>query len=585
MKEIDEKDETSIIESKSKNETSEDYSQKKKRSFISLFSEDASILKENKKMIVLIKKLKQMKKQGKTFEEFYSIIPQLLKEINSNITEIVDENNNSLAHLLVNEENIELLKIICNVYYLLLINKNDFYTWFFKENNEKMTILDIASIKAEGEILQYLYGIISRTDGSKLKFNFKKNNFFHFSAKYNRYYSILFWYDKLQLYFPNLKIIDLSNNYNITPLQYACYHGAINCVELLLDLQADINAIDQDGKSVLTYAVYSGNIRIIKKLLIRGADKRIKDFKGKTPYNYACENNKLNISYLLKNLNYIDKIKKYFKCNKNILEIKQLKNDKNDFELILYLLFYLIFIIIFSLRIIFVSDYQNLQSSKIYITFSFYCLGLNIFFLFISLILTIYFKCIVSYKQHIKNNKKNLLRMYDNSSNICIKCIRIKKSKTIHCAVCNLCIDDWDHHCFWLNACITTKNKKKIVIFLISIICLFFTNIFFSICFLIIYYLENENYRDIFILKIFTSIENKDNILIFKYFYVSFFFIYFILFTILFIYNLCSIMFSSQNSRRTNEKISRESSYINENNMKKYHGQLIDSYIDRNNDD
>ena len=44
-------------------------------------------------------------------------------------------------------------------------------------------------------------------------------------------------------------------------------------------------------------------------------------------------------------------------------------------------------------------------------------------------------------------------------------------------------------------------------------------------------------------------------------------------------------MFSSQNSRRTNEKISRESSYINENNMKKYHGQLIDSYIDRNNDD
>ena len=74
-------------------------------------------------------------------------------------------------------------------------------------------------------------------------------------------------------------------------MHYACYHGSINCVELLLDLGADVNAVDKDGKSVLTYAVYSGDMRIVKKLLIHGADKAIKDVDGNSPYNFACEMN------------------------------------------------------------------------------------------------------------------------------------------------------------------------------------------------------------------------------------------------------------------------------------------------------
>ena len=51
----------------------------------------------------------------------------MLKEINSNITNILDDNNNTLAHLLANEEKLELLKIVCNIYYLLL----KFLIWTF----------------------------------------------------------------------------------------------------------------------------------------------------------------------------------------------------------------------------------------------------------------------------------------------------------------------------------------------------------------------------------------------------------------------------------------------------------------------
>ena len=332
-------DDNILTTRKVKERSLKDLPQVIKASFISTCSDGSAAGREAYKLMIdFIKKLKVLKKEGKTKDDFYTMIPPLLREINQNICEIIDDNNNTFAHLLVNEENIELLKTVCDIYYLLIINKDEFYDWFLKENNENLTILDKASIKCNREMLEYFYEIISRTDGSKLKFNIKKNNIFHFSAKYNQYYSILFWYDKLQPYFPHLKLIDLSNLFDITPLHYACYHGSINCVELLLDLGADVNAVDKDGKSVLTYAVYSGDMRIVKKLLIHGADKAIKDVDGNSPYNFACEMNKRQIVHLLKVNSCLDKVKVISCCNVNNLEIKQLKSKRNDFDLMIYLL-------------------------------------------------------------------------------------------------------------------------------------------------------------------------------------------------------------------------------------------------------
>ena len=596
MKEIDDDEEdeeqSSILTGNSKIATNFALPEKIKRTFINSNNRknENSFLEigNNKFMIDLIKNLKKLKKEGKNKDDFYSILPPLLKKININISKIVDDNNNTLAHLLINEENTELLKIVCNVYYLLLTNRNEFYDWFLKENNENLTILDMASINSNKEMLEYLYEIISRTDGSKFNFNSKKNNFFHFSAKYNKYFSILFWYDKLQPYFPYLKLIDLSNEYNITPLHYACYHGALNCVELLLDLQADINAIDKDGKSVLTYAVFSGETKIIKKLLIRGANKTIKDLEGKTPYFYAIKNNKFDIAQMLKNYKFDDNIKNFITCNYEKTEINQLKNKRNDFEIIIYLLFYLLLIIIFSLRVFFISNYKDFKSSLNYLKFGIICLGLSSLFLFISFIFIIYFKCIISFKQHIKKDKKNFLLMYDNTSNICIKCIRIKKQNTIHCVVCNLCIDDWDHHCFWLNTCISKNNKNIFTTFLFAIICFLFINIIFSICFLIVYFIEDQEERDKFIVNIFSNFnydEIRKNmwIWILKCFYVSFFAIYLIFFLIIFVYYFSLIMISPSKAQEIIEvNENRETLNMNSNNIDEFNENLIDSYIDNN---
>ena len=582
-------DDNILTTRKVKERSLKDLPQVIKASFISTCSDGSAAGREAYKLMIdFIKKLKVLKKEGKTKDDFYTIIPPLLREINRNICEIIDDNNNTFAHLLVNEENIELLKTVCDIYYLLIINKDEFYDWFLKENNENLTILDKASIKCNREMLEYFYEIISRTDGSKLKFNIKKNNIFHFSAKYNQYYSLLFWYDKLQPYFPHLKLIDLSNLFDITPLHYACYHGSINCVELLLDLGADVNAVDKDGKSVLTYAVYSGDMRIVKKLLIYGADKTIKDADGNNPYNYAYEMNKRQIVHLLKVNSCLDKLKAISCCNVNNIEIKQLKSERNDFDLMIYLLLYFIFIIIFSLRFFFASNYKDL-SSWLYIRIGLYCFFLSAIFLVLSLIIFAYFKCIAKYPQHLVKNKRNLLIMYDNSNNICVKCIRIKKPNTIHCVVCDLCIDNWDHHCFWLNACINKNNIKIFVLFIILMVCLLFTNLIFSICFLILFLVEEDkSKRDIFIINIFSNLnydDYKENMFIWRFLYLCFFSLYFLLFLFLFFYNFSAIILSSKNSKIRKEEIAATSSSYTTNTNNDYYNKLIDSYIDKSGDD
>ncbi len=33
-----------------------------------------------------------------------------------------------------------------------------------------------------------------------------------------------------------------------------------------------------------------------------------------------------------------------------------------------------------------------------------------------------------------------------------------RKLSSRHCRVCDKCVDDYDHHCLWLNNCVGKKN-------------------------------------------------------------------------------------------------------------------------------
>ncbi|MBF0433037.1 MAG: ankyrin repeat domain-containing protein [Fibrobacteria bacterium] len=73
-----------------------------------------------------------------------------------------------------------------------------------------------------------------------------------------------------------------------TALISAASNGALEVVELLIDLKADINARDAFGTTALHEAAYNGHIRIVERLLEKKADANANGENGTTPLMSAA---------------------------------------------------------------------------------------------------------------------------------------------------------------------------------------------------------------------------------------------------------------------------------------------------------
>jgi ankyrin repeat protein len=72
-------------------------------------------------------------------------------------------------------------------------------------------------------------------------------------------------------------------------LSFAAREGCVDCVPVLLDAGADINAVDQDGITALLISMINGHYDVAGVLLERGADANIADRTGRTPLYSAVD--------------------------------------------------------------------------------------------------------------------------------------------------------------------------------------------------------------------------------------------------------------------------------------------------------
>jgi ankyrin repeat protein len=72
-------------------------------------------------------------------------------------------------------------------------------------------------------------------------------------------------------------------------LSFAAREGCVECVPVLLDAGAEINAADQDGITALLMAMINGHYDVAGVLLERGADPNIADRTGRTPLYSAVD--------------------------------------------------------------------------------------------------------------------------------------------------------------------------------------------------------------------------------------------------------------------------------------------------------
>lgn len=52
---------------------------------------------------------------------------------------------------------------------------------------------------------------------------------------------------------------------------------------------------------------------------------------------------------------------------------------------------------------------------------------------------------------------------------MCPDCLVLRTPRSRHCAICNRCVERFDHHCPWLNNCVGIRNNNAFIFFLISL--------------------------------------------------------------------------------------------------------------------
>jgi len=90
------------------------------------------------------------------------------------------------------------------------------------------------------------------------------------------------------------------NEQKAAPLQLAVEHNHLKIVTLLLDNNADPNALEQNGCTPLHAAAQNGNQEIIRALLFNGANLAIRDQNNKLPIDMAIEAGHKEAAGLLK---------------------------------------------------------------------------------------------------------------------------------------------------------------------------------------------------------------------------------------------------------------------------------------------
>ena len=53
---------------------------------------------------------------------------------------------------------------------------------------------------------------------------------------------------------------------------------------------------------------------------------------------------------------------------------------------------------------------------------------------------------------------------------LCPECEVIRTPRSKHCAICNKCVDRFDHHCPWLNNCVGIYNHNPFLVFITSLL-------------------------------------------------------------------------------------------------------------------
>ena len=291
-------------------------------------------------------------------------------------------------------------------------------------------------------------------------------NMIHKAAQGNKPSAIIYFNKKYGM------SLDATDENLMNALHLASANGMDNSVIYLLSLGLDPNIKDKFGYTALHYAVKKNHTRIIKKLLQRGADRNIEEYKTKkTPVMLA--KNKPEILEIFRKKGVCEQL--FFRP-----DISQ-KTPCSNKNMIFFISLHLI--IISLIFFIIVPDFNSNIFSIIYLIIS-------------CFVFVLYFILSFSNPGKMSSQFKDLLSIVEKgeeAENYCPYCLVKKTYRSLHCLICQICVDEFDHHCFWVGNCIGKKNYTLFFIFLVYILFNTFFNVVTNIYFLVKEIKEEKN--------------------------------------------------------------------------------------------
>ena len=338
-----------------------------------------------------------------------------IKNSSLKIWNFKDENGLTPLHQSISLELYKLSKEII-IFAKNNLSKEDFNSFINSRTNKGQTPLHYASFIGDIKLIKLLI-----QNGADISIKTNNNfNMIHLAVMGNKVTSLYYFYKKYK--------IDISSNdsKNNTLLHLAAYFNSNKIFNYLLTVKKlNVNSKNKDGFTPLHFAVINQNISIIKKLLIKGAQSSIKNNSQETAIDLARKNNNLEIQ-------------------------KILKENKCKYSILNYSHFSKIFLIIINLLSLSFIFYIKFDIRTIF----------YIIWMFILMIFIIRFYLIDTTKYNNQPNYLlNLIEIEEKPiDDYCLNCQILQNSETIHCLICNKCIEGFDHHCHWLNKCIGAKN-------------------------------------------------------------------------------------------------------------------------------
>ncbi len=357
-----------------------------------------------------------------------------------------DENGYTMLHKSVFNNDIETTEIIIKEAKRRLgMGKGDALAKFINDkNNDGLTALHFAANKGNIPLLKLLIDNGANVDAVT---NLGKN-VMHMAAEGNQPSMIIYLITEEH---QSSQCVDESGS---TPLHWACYAGAEEAVNFLLNLNVDINEQDKEKLTPLHLATNEGRENIVLKLLQKNADKNIPNNKGELPIDLARKKNHKRIEQILGEEDFNPL------CS---LELpKYYIQPKDIYKKIIILMIVVPEVVIYFFILPYLYGYY--QS---FINVPAFIFTLLFYFIFIGV--DPGYQKNTEMEQKAKGKYPLILKVNDGVDvrNYCPKCFVQKSYNITHCFICDKCVIDMSHHCFWINKCIARKNRGLYITFII----------------------------------------------------------------------------------------------------------------------